>query len=59
VFRRLLRTAPEQVTIKVHARAAVALDDTADGKQAVTLADGSRLTGMDAVVLALGHGRRS
>lgn len=55
VFRHLLRTAPEEVTVHAHRSTAVALDDTPDGRQTVTLADGGRLAGMDAVVLALGH----
>ncbi|MEU3613619.1 FAD/NAD(P)-binding protein [Streptomyces sp. NPDC006872] len=56
VFQHLLRTAPEEVTVHPHRSTAVALDDTPDGRQTVTLADGGRLTGADAVVLALGHG---
>ncbi|MFI6008270.1 FAD/NAD(P)-binding protein [Streptomyces sp. NPDC051243] len=55
VFRHLLRTAPEEVTVHTHRSTAVALDDTPDGRQTVTLADGRRLARMDAVVLALGH----
>ncbi|MFJ8731404.1 FAD/NAD(P)-binding protein [Streptomyces bauhiniae] len=58
VFRRLLATAPAHITVRVHASRAVALDDTGpvpDGPQSVLLADGTRLTGLDAVVLALGH----
>ena len=56
VFHRLVATAPESVTVAVHEGTAVAVDDTADGRQAVTLLDGTRLGGLDAVVLALGHG---
>lgn len=58
VFRRLLATAPAHITVRVHASRAVALDDTGPvpgGPQSVLLADGTRLTGLDAVVLALGH----
>ncbi|HEV2634454.1 MAG TPA: FAD/NAD(P)-binding protein [Actinocrinis sp.] len=55
VFGRLTRTAPENVTIAVHEAAVVALDDTPDGRQAVTFQDGAVLAGLDAVVLALGH----
>lgn len=58
VFRRLIATAPAHITVRVHASRAVALDDTVpvpDGPQSVLLADGTRLTGLDAVVLALGH----
>ncbi|WP_405557959.1 FAD/NAD(P)-binding protein [Streptomyces sp. NBC_01171] len=58
VFRRLLATAPAHITVRVHASRAVALDDTGpvpDGPQSVLLADGTELTGLDAVVLALGH----
>ncbi|MEW2114883.1 FAD/NAD(P)-binding protein [Streptomyces sp. NPDC005474] len=56
VFRHLLRTAPDGVTVRTHRTTAVALADTPDGRQTVTLADGDRLAGLDAVVLALGHG---
>lgn len=58
VFRRLIATAPAHITVRVHASRAVALDDTGPvpgGPQSVLLADGTRLTGLDAVVLALGH----
>ncbi|WP_200307171.1 FAD/NAD(P)-binding protein [Streptomyces adelaidensis] len=57
VFRHLLRTAPPQVTVRTHPSTAVALDEAAaSGRQRVTLENGDRLAGMDAVVLALGHG---
>ncbi|MGW1670801.1 FAD/NAD(P)-binding protein [Streptomyces sp. NPDC002324] len=65
VFRHLLRTAPAHVTVRTHRTTAVALadeagtgrdEDTADRPQRVTLANGERLAGLDAVVLALGHG---
>lgn len=56
VFQHLLRTAPDRVTVHTHRSTAVALADTPDGRQTVTLADGGRLAGMDSVVLALGHG---
>ncbi|HEV7649821.1 MAG TPA: FAD/NAD(P)-binding protein [Actinophytocola sp.] len=57
VVERLVATAPENLTIRVHRAEAVALDDAADGQsQEVALADGGRLTGLDRVVLALGHG---
>jgi uncharacterized NAD(P)/FAD-binding protein YdhS len=53
----LVSTAPENVTVRVHRGEAVALDDSANGRtQEVTLADGTRLTNLDRVVLALGHG---
>ncbi|WP_328355239.1 FAD/NAD(P)-binding protein [Streptomyces sp. NBC_00445] len=56
VFRHLLRTAAPRVTVHTHRATAVALDDAPDGRQTVTLEDGGLLSGMDAVVLALGHG---
>ena len=56
VFRHLLRTAPAGVTVHTHRATAVALADTPDGRQTVTLAGGGQLTGLDSVVLALGHG---
>ncbi|WP_327696020.1 FAD/NAD(P)-binding protein [Streptomyces sp. NBC_00459] len=57
VFRHLLRTAPPEVTVRTHRTTATSLADGPDGSQTVTLADGERLTGLDAVVLALGHGK--
>ncbi|MFC8665425.1 FAD/NAD(P)-binding protein [Streptomyces sp. NPDC057199] len=56
VFRHLLRTAPPGVTVHTHRATAVALADTPDGRQTVTLEDGELLAGLDSVVLALGHG---
>ncbi|MEU6081022.1 FAD/NAD(P)-binding protein [Streptomyces sp. NPDC047108] len=55
VFRRVVRGAPEQVTVRVHAARAVDLTDTADGGQLLALDDGTELTGLAAVVLAQGH----
>jgi uncharacterized NAD(P)/FAD-binding protein YdhS len=55
VFRRVVGTAPDTVTVRVYPSRAVALDDAADGTQTVRLADGTLLTGLDSVVLALGH----
>lgn len=57
-FRRIVGTAPGTVTVVVHRSRAVALADThgrTDGPQGVRLADGTRLHGLDAVVLAQGH----
>ncbi|WNZ12477.1 FAD/NAD(P)-binding protein [Streptomyces sp. 11x1] len=57
VFRHLLRTAPAHVTVHTHRTTATGLrEDTAGGPQRVTLANGETLTGLAAVVLALGHG---
>ncbi|SDW62638.1 FAD-NAD(P)-binding [Amycolatopsis xylanica] len=56
VFRRVVAGAPEQVSVVVHTSAAVALDDSADGKQTLSLRDGTVLSGLDGVALALGHG---
>jgi uncharacterized NAD(P)/FAD-binding protein YdhS len=57
VFQRVVRAAPEQVSVTVHRARAVALDDSADaaGSQTVLLEGGTRLGGLDAVVLAQGH----
>lgn len=53
----LLENVPANLTIRVHRAEAVALDDSPTGRQQeVTLHDGTRLTGFDRVVLALGHG---
>jgi hypothetical protein len=56
-FRSVTARAPEHVTVVEHRTRAVALSDEAGrgGAQCVVLADGTRLTGVDAVVLALGH----
>ncbi|GAA2922125.1 hypothetical protein GCM10020221_17870 [Streptomyces thioluteus] len=57
-FRRVVAGAPAHVTVRVHRSRAVALTDahgTAGGPQTLQLADGTRLDGLDAVVLALGH----
>ncbi|MER5736777.1 FAD/NAD(P)-binding protein [Streptomyces sp. NPDC002262] len=58
VFRRLVAGAPGHLEIRVHRTTAVALDDGSealDGPQTLLLADGRRLSGLDAVVLAQGH----
>ncbi|MFG2951509.1 FAD/NAD(P)-binding protein [Streptomyces adustus] len=55
VFDRLVRTVPEHIAIEPHGTPAVAVRDEAGGTQTVTLANGTRLTDLDAVVLALGH----
>ncbi|WP_353942345.1 FAD/NAD(P)-binding protein [Streptomyces sp. HUAS MG91] len=55
VFARTAATAPPGVEVTVHATRAVRLDDAPDGRQTLTLADGSALTGLHAVVLAQGH----
>ncbi len=47
--------APASVEVVTHATRAVRLDDTEGGHQALTLADGHRLTGLHAVVLTQGH----
>lgn len=56
-FRAVTAAAPGHVTIVEHRTRAVALTDEAGhgGPQTLELADGTRLTGLDAVVLSLGH----
>ncbi|MER5484442.1 FAD/NAD(P)-binding protein [Streptomyces sp. NPDC002812] len=56
-FRAVTAAAPEHVTIVEHRTRAVSLTDGAGygGPQTLELADGTRLTGLDAVVLSLGH----
>lgn len=51
----LMTNAPEWLTIRLHTAEAVTVDDSADGRQVVTLRDGTRLPGFDRVILALGH----
>ncbi|WP_053125799.1 FAD/NAD(P)-binding protein [Streptomyces ambofaciens] len=59
VFRQVIAEAPAHVTVRVHPARAVALsEETAAGPhpaQSVLLEDGTRLTGLSAVVLAQGH----
>ncbi|WP_262508673.1 FAD/NAD(P)-binding protein [Streptomyces spongiicola] len=58
VFRTLAADAPGHLEIRVHREVAVALDDESGvhgGRQTLLLADGTRLPGLDAVVLAQGH----
>ncbi|NUV66408.1 FAD/NAD(P)-binding protein [Streptomyces sp. CAI-121] len=56
-FRRVRGSAPAHVTVVEHRTSAVALHDGAGpgGPQSLLLADGTLLTGLDAVVLAQGH----
>ncbi|MFJ1702959.1 FAD/NAD(P)-binding protein [Kitasatospora sp. NPDC088346] len=57
-FRRLVDGAPPHLTVHVHRTRAVALTDgagTPGGPQSVRLENGTRLHGVDAVVLAQGH----
>ncbi|MFE0106920.1 FAD/NAD(P)-binding protein [Streptomyces sp. NPDC059009] len=56
VFDQVLAAAPPHVTVRVHRARAVALDEGPSGPgQVLTLSDGERLDGLDAVVLAQGH----
>ncbi|MDJ1134790.1 FAD/NAD(P)-binding protein [Streptomyces iconiensis] len=58
VYRNVVAEAPAHLTVVEHRTSATALDDTREGPhrtQALTLADGTRLDGLDAVVLAQGH----
>lgn len=63
VFATTVSRAPAHVTVVEHRARAVALDDApvgpaaeaGSGPQVLTLADGTRITGLDAVVLAQGH----
>ncbi|MGI5338718.1 FAD/NAD(P)-binding protein [Streptomyces sp. CA-181903] len=57
-YRRVLSGAPAHLTVRTHRSRAVALADAlgaAGGPQSLLLADGTRLDGLDAVVLAQGH----
>ncbi|MFJ4717364.1 FAD/NAD(P)-binding protein [Streptomyces sp. NPDC088785] len=57
VFRQVTANAAAHITVRVHALRAVAADDDPAGTrtQQVTLEDGTRLTGLSAIVLAQGH----
>ncbi|MGP4092411.1 FAD/NAD(P)-binding protein [Streptomyces sp. KR55] len=55
-FGRVVRRAPDQVTVRVHRSRAVAVDDADEPPyQEVLLDDGTLLTRLDAVVLSQGH----
>ncbi|MER7177429.1 FAD/NAD(P)-binding protein [Streptomyces mesophilus] len=60
VFTETVRQAPEQIRIEVHRARAVRLEGgehhlDRDDPQSLTLDDGTRLAGLDAVILAQGH----
>jgi hypothetical protein len=62
VFARVAANAPRHITVRVHPLRAIGLDDDDGGvrvgavaPQSVLLEDGTRLTGLGAVVLAQGH----
>ena len=55
VLRHLIRTAPADISVVLHEQKAIDLVDRADGLQRITLADGSALDRLDAVILAQGH----
>ncbi|MFF3781944.1 FAD/NAD(P)-binding protein [Streptomyces sp. NPDC001933] len=58
VYQQVWDRAPDHCTLREHRTRAVALEDTGGvpgGSQTLTLADGTRLPGLDAVVLAQGH----
>jgi hypothetical protein len=54
VLERVLGDLPPGTEVRTHRAAAIALDHTADGRQRLTLDDGTALA-VDVVVLALGH----
>ncbi|TKA00313.1 FAD/NAD(P)-binding protein [Actinacidiphila oryziradicis] len=55
-FRRVVAQAPAHVRVLIHQARAVKLEEAGrEGTQTVTLSNGTRLVGMDAVVLCLGH----
>lgn len=60
VFRQVTANAAAHMTVQVHPVRAIALEESGDGPdaarpQTVVLEDGTRLTGLSAVVLAQGH----
>ncbi|KAI1412133.1 FAD-NAD(P)-binding-domain-containing protein [Hypoxylon sp. FL1857] len=55
VFSEVLRRAPADVKVEVHAARAVRLDNELYGRQALTLSNGHTISGLSAVVLAQGH----
>ncbi|MEW2163861.1 FAD/NAD(P)-binding protein [Streptomyces sp. NPDC007084] len=55
VFAEVVRGAPPEVRVEVHAARALRLTDGPGGRQTLALSDGRTLTGLAAVVLAQGH----
>lgn len=55
VFREVVQRSPPNVKIEVHTARAVHLDYEQNGRQTLTLSTGDTLSGLAAVVLALGH----
>ncbi|KAI0838455.1 FAD-NAD(P)-binding-domain-containing protein [Hypoxylon sp. FL0890] len=55
VFSEVLRRAPADVKVEVHAARAVRLDNELYGRQALTLSNGRTISGLAAVILAQGH----
>ncbi|MCJ1464073.1 hypothetical protein MMC07_002685 [Pseudocyphellaria aurata] len=55
VFSEVVRRAPREVDIEVHAARAVRLGEAPNGLQTLTLSNGRTLSGLAAVVLAQGH----
>ncbi|KAI9035368.1 uncharacterized protein KD926_003697 [Aspergillus affinis] len=55
VFGEVVRNAPPQVEIEVHAARAVQLDDSDDSRQTLRLSNGRTLSGLSAVILSQGH----
>jgi hypothetical protein len=55
VLDHMIQNAPDNVHVVRHAQQAVDLFDDEDGRQTVRLADGERLSGLHAVVLAQRH----
>lgn len=55
VFDRLVRTVPDHIAVESYGATALEVRDEAGATQTVVLDNGTRLTGLDAVVLAVGH----
>ncbi len=55
VFADTVAAAPPAVEVVTHATRAVRLEESPDGRQVLTLADGRELAGLHAVVLTQGH----
>ncbi|MFI6338007.1 FAD/NAD(P)-binding protein [Streptomyces sp. NPDC050535] len=55
VFGEVVRGAPPEVRVEVHAARATRLDDARDGRQTLALSTGRTLSGLAAVILTQGH----
>ncbi|KAF3071036.1 hypothetical protein GL218_00705 [Daldinia childiae] len=54
-FGKILEGVPTNVNVQVHTAIALSLDDEPSGLQTLTLSNGQTISGLSAIILALGH----